>query len=86
MAYVKVDDIIIPIFDGADYANWKKRILKFFEFKKCKDPATREKTQADKDDEWNHADVKATNFIYSSITNKQLDRKPRFSIQDNEEV
>lgn len=62
---------MIPIFDGADYANWKKRILKFFEFKKCKNPATRERTETD-NLEWNQADVKATNFIYSSITNKQL--------------
>ncbi|KMQ84192.1 rna-dependent dna polymerase [Lasius niger] len=72
-SYVKVDDVMIPIFDGADYANWKKRILNFFEFKKCKNPATRERTETDNLEEWNQADVKATNFIYSSITNKQLE-------------
>lgn len=72
-SYVKVDDVIIPIFHGADYANWKKRILKFFEFKKCKNPATRERTQTDNLEEWNQADMKATNCIYSSITNKQLE-------------
>lgn len=73
MAYVKVDDVIIPIFDGADYSNWKKRILKFFEFKECKEPAIREKTDQDTEPNWKRADVKATNFIYSSITNKQLE-------------
>lgn len=73
MAFTKVDDVMIPIFDGTDYVNWKKRILKFFELKKCKNVATREKTVNDKEETWNEEDVKAMNFIYSSITNKQLE-------------
>ena len=72
-SYVKVDDVMIPVFDGADYANWKKRILKFFEFKKCEAAATRERLATDNQEEWKQTDVKATNFIYSSITNKQLE-------------
>lgn len=86
-SYVKVDDVMIPIFDGADYANWKKRILKFFEFKKCKNPATRERTETDNLEEWNQADVKATNFIYSSITNKQrVYWRSRLNVQNNEKI
>lgn len=34
MAYMKIECIDIPIFDGADYPNWKKRTLKFLQYKK----------------------------------------------------
>lgn len=47
MSYVKVDDMVIAIFDGSDYSSWKKRILKFLELKKCKEVATREKVSSD---------------------------------------
>jgi len=73
MAYVKCDDITIPIFDGSDYSNWKKRILKFLQFKKCKQVTEREILLTDKIEEWEEMDTKATNYIYSAITNKQLE-------------
>lgn len=73
MAHVKCEDIVIPIFDGSDYQNWKRRILKLLEYKKCKEVATRRKLNTDKDDEWNEAELKAVNYIYSAITNKQLE-------------
>ena len=65
-------DINIPIFDGTDYTNWKIRIFKFLQFKKCKDVVMRAKTSTD-NDEWDDRDVQATNYIYSAITNKQLE-------------
>lgn len=34
--YVKFDEIVLPIFDGSEYVHWKRRLLKFLEFKKCK--------------------------------------------------
>ena len=70
---MKIDDITIPIFDGADYSNWKKRILKFLEYKKCKNVVTREKLSTDQDKNWKEAEIKATNYIYSAISNKQLE-------------
>jgi len=73
MSYVKVDDMVMAIFDGSDYSNWKKRILKFLEFKKCKEVATREKVSSDGEPDWNTANIKAVNYIYSSISNKQLE-------------
>ena len=63
--------INIPIFDGVDYTNWKIRIYKFLQFKKCKD-VTIEKISTDKDDS-KERDIQATNYIYSTITNKQLE-------------
>ena len=63
---------MIPVFDGCEYQCWKKRILKFMEYKKCKDAATREKTATDKEENWSNKDAKAMKYIYSSITNKQL--------------
>jgi len=73
MAYVKCDDITMPIFDGSDCGNWKKRILKFLQFKRCKQVAEREVLSTDKREEWEEMDIKATNYIYSAITNKQLE-------------
>lgn len=68
----KNSDINIPIFDGADYSNWKIRMIKFLQFKKCKDVVTRAKIATD-DEKWVDRDVQATNYIYSSISNKQLE-------------
>lgn len=75
MSYVKVDDMVIAIFDGSDYSSWKKRILKFLELKKCKEVATREKVSSDGEPDWNNQrqNIKAVNYIYSSISNKQLE-------------
>lgn len=57
MLYVKVDDIVITIFDGSNYPNWKKRILKFLEFKECKEVATREKINGDEEPDWTNANI-----------------------------
>lgn len=71
----KNSEINIPIFDGSDYCNWKIRILKFLEFKKCKDVVTRAKSKADSAEgsTWDERDIQATNYIYSAINNKQLE-------------
>lgn len=72
MSMVKCDDISMPIFDGEDYKHWKKRMSKFLEFKKCKEVITRQKNNTDKE-EWNQMEIKAMNYIYSAISNKQLE-------------
>lgn len=36
MANTKNSEIIIPMFDGSEYKNWKIRILKFLQFKNAK--------------------------------------------------
>lgn len=51
---MKIDDITILIFGGLDYSNWKRRILKFLEFKKCIEVVTREKAEAD---QWNNGTI-----------------------------
>lgn len=72
-SYAKNGEIQIPIFDGADYNNWKIRVLKFLQFKKCKEVAIRVKNKDDVSDKWEEMDVQATNYIYSAISNKQLE-------------
>ena len=62
----------VPIFDGKDYTYWKIKIYKFPQFKKCKDVVMREKTPTDKDN-WEERDIEAVNYIYTAITNKQLE-------------
>lgn len=52
---------------------FEKWTLRFFEFKNCKDPVTKDKGEADNIDVWKGVDVKATNYIYSAILNKQLE-------------
>ena len=49
MSHVKVNDIVVSIFDGIEYKKWKTRLLKFMEYKKCMEPATRETTEKDTD-------------------------------------
>jgi len=73
MAYAKCDEIIMPIFDGSDYNNWKIRIIKFLQFKKCRLAIEREMLPSDNREIWEEMDVKATNYIYSAISNKQLE-------------
>ena len=72
-SFAKIDDVCIQIFDGVDYPSWKLRIMKLLEFKNCKEQATREKASGDNEEQWKKADIKATNYIYSSISNKQLE-------------
>lgn len=60
---MKNEDIKIPIFDGSEYCNWIRRILKFLEFKKCKCVVERERTREDGQEEWQEMDVKAVNYI-----------------------
>ncbi|KAK9293483.1 hypothetical protein QLX08_011590 [Tetragonisca angustula] len=69
MAYVKMDDVVIPVFD---YRNWKKCMLKFLQYKKCKLVVDRSKSAGDSSAEWDEMDIKAVNYIYSAINNKQL--------------
>lgn len=73
MASIKIEDIVIPVFDGVGYQSWRKRMIKFLEFKKCKNVAIRRKASSDKAEDWTEADIKATNYIYGAISNKQLE-------------
>lgn len=66
-------DITIPVFDGEDYGNWKKRILLYLKLKKCYTVASREKLDSDEREAWNEEHLKAMNYIYGAITNKQLE-------------
>lgn len=66
-------DVIIPIFDGVDYGDWKTRMYKLLEYKKCKEVINRERTAKDNIDEWRHMEVKTINLIYSAISNRQLE-------------
>ncbi|KAJ8706101.1 hypothetical protein PYW07_010878 [Mythimna separata] len=68
--------IMIPVFDGKEYANWKIRLIKFLQFKKCNEVITKkiDRTADVKlKENWLEKDVQATNYIYGAITNKQLE-------------
>ena len=65
-------DVTIPVFDGEDYGSWKKRILMYLKMKKCDVTVSRVKQDSDGED-WDQKDLKAVNYIYSAITNKQLE-------------
>ncbi|KAG7197048.1 hypothetical protein KM043_017578 [Ampulex compressa] len=69
----KMADITIPVFDGEDYGSWKKRITMFLKMKKCDVIITREKIKTDKEDDWLEKDLRAINYIYGAISNKQLE-------------
>ena len=65
-------EVVIPVFDGVEYGSWKKRISLYLRMKKCEVVITRRKSSSDKED-WDESDLKAMNYIYSSITNRQLE-------------
>lgn len=65
-------DITIPVFDGEGYAMWKKRITLFLKLRKCDEVIQRARTSTDKDI-WDENDLKAMNYIYSAISNRQLE-------------
>lgn len=67
------DEIKIPVFDGKDYSTWKKRIFTFLKMKKCINVCKREKTATDKADTWDEQDLKAVNYIYGALSNKQME-------------
>lgn len=69
---LKMADVTIPVFDGEDYASWKKRIKMFCKMKKCDITLERAKLTSDRED-WDEKDVQAVNYIYSAISNKQLE-------------
>ncbi|XP_046629993.1 uncharacterized protein LOC124310226 [Neodiprion virginianus] len=72
---VKMEDIMIPIFDGANYSSWKIRIMLLLEYKRCKDPAVSHITNKfkNKEEDWIEMDLKARTIIVSSISDKQLE-------------
>lgn len=71
--YARVDDVSIPIFDGANYSSWKFRLMNILEYKKCGIPATRERGVSDNTSDYNEADQKAKTILISAISDKQLE-------------
>jgi len=71
----KVEDIMIPVFDGQNYLSWKIRLLILLEYKECNEPAVSTITNAyaNKEAEWKKMDLKARTIIISSVSNKQLE-------------
>lgn len=69
----KMADLVIPVFDGEDYGSWKKRVMMYLKLKKCDTVVTRRMSASDKEDEWEEKNLKAINYIYSAISNKQLE-------------
>jgi len=67
------EEIRIQIFDGKNYNIWKKRILMYLKWKKCDEVATRARLTTDNETTWNEKNLKAMNYIYSGITNDQLE-------------
>jgi len=67
------EEIKIHIFDGRDYSIWKKRILLYLRWKKCDKVAKREKLATDKENTWEENNLKAMNYVYSGISNEQME-------------
>ena len=73
MAYVKTNDILILVFYGSDYQNWKKRILRFLQYRKYKAVVNRLIITTDVSEDWMEMNIKAMNYMYGAISNKQLE-------------
>ena len=70
-----VDDfkMTLPIFDGKDCGTWKKRITVFLKMKKYKEVIQRVRAENENESTWNEKDLKAMNYIYSALLNKQME-------------
>lgn len=68
----KIEDIMIPIFDGACYSSWKLRLTTLLEYKECHEPAIVLKNETT-DAAWKKKDLKARTIIMSTISDKQLE-------------
>lgn len=66
------EKIMIPVFDGVNYGMWKKRLSFFLKMKDCEKVIERAKITEDVDP-WDKNDLKAMNYIYSAISDKQLE-------------
>ncbi|CAK9796278.1 Copia protein [Anthophora quadrimaculata] len=69
----KIEDIMIPIFDGANYTSWKIRLMTLLEYKDCKEPAERTINNSNMVDLWYKKDLKARTILISTISDKQLE-------------
>ena len=69
----KIEDIVIPIFDGENYSSWKIRLMMLLEYKECKEPAERLKLDSETGAEWRKKDLKARMILVSTISDKQLE-------------
>lgn len=71
----KIEDIMMPIFDGANYSSWKLRLVTLLEYKDCNEPAicimsAKYKSQ---EAEWKKMDLKARTIIMSTVSDRQLE-------------
>ena len=69
----KIEDIVIPIFDGENYSSWKIRLMMLLEYKECKEPAERLKLDSEPEAEWKKKDLNARTILVSTISDKQLE-------------
>ena len=69
----KIEDILIPIFDGENYSSWKIRLMMILEYKECKEPAERLKLDSETEEVWKKKDLKARTILISTISDKQLE-------------
>lgn len=69
----KIDDVSIPVFDGAEYSSWKFRFLNILEYKDCLIPAKRERGDADSEEIYKKKDLQAKTYLIGAISNKQLE-------------
>ena len=63
----------LPIFDEADYSTWKERITTFLRMKKCETVIQRERANEENEATWNEKDLRAMNYIYSALSNRQME-------------
>ena len=63
----------LQIFDGKDYSTWNKRITVLLIMKKCEEVIRRLRAENDNEATWNEKDLKAMIYIYSALSNKQME-------------
>lgn len=70
----KIEDIMMPIFDGANYSSWKLRLVTLLEYKECNEPAICiMPAKCEDENKWKKTDLKARTIIMSCISDKQLE-------------
>ena len=71
----KIEDIVIPIFDGENYLSWEMRLMMLLDKRMlfAQEPAGRLKLDLEPEAEWRKKDLKARTILVSTISDKQLE-------------
>lgn len=69
-AQARIEDIVMPVFDGTNCSSWKFRLLTLLEYKDCTEPAVRDRGDGEREEtaaSWKKMNLKTKTILISTI-------------------